>query len=72
MILDECHERVYSSKVRQQGSRQAAACWPACRRMACCYRCSTAHIPKSGRVWLQAGVEQVVLGGLHVVRGDNM
>ncbi|EIE24633.1 hypothetical protein COCSUDRAFT_53022 [Coccomyxa subellipsoidea C-169] len=33
LILDECHERVYSSK---------------------------------------AGVEQVVLGGLHVVRGDNI
>ncbi|BDA42692.1 U6 snRNA-associated Sm-like protein LSm8 [Coccomyxa sp. Obi] len=33
LILDECHERVYSSKT---------------------------------------GVEQVVLGGLHIVRGDNI
>ncbi|KAK9825875.1 hypothetical protein WJX81_008005 [Elliptochloris bilobata] len=33
LILDECHERVYSSK---------------------------------------SGVDQVVLGGLHVVRGDNI
>ena len=33
LILDECHERVYSTKT---------------------------------------GVEQVVLNGLHVVRGDNM
>ena len=33
------------------------------------------QVPQSALVcWvgLQAGVEQVVLGGLHVVRGDNM
>lgn len=60
LILDECHERVFSSKV-----------------------CPAHMLPSlqlslfeeiSGNIGLllQAGVEQIVLGGLHVVRGDNM
>lgn len=60
LILDECHERVFSSKV------MAVLC--TCLALVCLLSNKSLKL----RLNVQSGVDQVVLGGLHVVRGDNM
>lgn len=70
LILDECHERVYSSKVGQRVGPAA--------------RLGISHAPAASGPGVdppprplasctpqQSGVEQLVLG-LYVIRGDNM
>ena len=56
LILDQCHERVYSTKVRPATDLVAGCTLP---------RLQLTYLD------IQAGVEQLMLG-LYMIRGDNM
>lgn len=70
IVLDDCHERVYSTRV----------CSPDLLNgffgitgsiLTVCFA-STLELNHTILNFLQAGVERVALGGFHIIRGDNM